>query len=97
MISLEVPGVDEKDIHVELNDRVLTIRGNKRHEESGEDESYHWVERSYGAFQRLLSLPDDALDEGLSARFRKGVLTIEVPRDQGRSNDDRRVIEVQSG
>ena len=79
-ISVEVPGVDEKDIHLELSDNTLTIRGKKEREEEEKDKNYYRLERSYGSFQRVLSLPDDAEQDGIKAKFKKGVLNITVPR-----------------
>ena len=56
-ITAELPGVAEKDIDVTLDDDILTIRGEKRFEQSDEKENFHFVERSYGTFQRSLRLP----------------------------------------
>jgi HSP20 family protein len=97
VVTLEVPGVDESDVRVELNDRILIIRGEKKHEAGRDDETYHWVERSYGAFQRMLSLPDDVQDEAIEARFKHGVLTVTVPRSETARSDQRRVIEISRG
>jgi HSP20 family protein len=79
-ITVEVPGVDEKDVKVEIADNVLTIRGEKKQEKEEKKKDYYRVERSYGSFQRLLSLPGDADQEKVKAKFRKGVLTITMPR-----------------
>jgi HSP20 family protein len=79
-ISIEVPGVDEKDIRLELSDTTLTIRGEKKRDHEEKDKDYYRIERSYGSFQRVLSLPDDADQDGIKAKFKKGVLNITVPR-----------------
>jgi HSP20 family protein len=79
-ITVEVPGVEEDDIRLELADGALTISGEKKHEKEESDEQYHSVERSYGSFRRVLSLPEDASEEGIEADFKKGVLNITVPR-----------------
>lgn len=79
-ISVEVPGVDEKDISLELSDNTLTIRGDKKREQEEKDKNYYRLERSYGSFQRVLSLPDDADQDRIKAKFKKGVLNITVPR-----------------
>jgi HSP20 family protein len=94
VVTLEAPGVDEQDVRVELHDRNLVITGEKKHESSGDDEAYHWVERSYGTFRRMLTLPEDAREEGIEARFRRGVLTITVPREAGSRPERGRVIDV---
>jgi HSP20 family protein len=79
-ISVEVPGVNEQDIRVEIANNTMTIRGEKRQEKEEKKKDYYRIERSYGAFQRLLSLPDDADQENIKATFKKGVLSIKIPR-----------------
>lgn len=79
-ISVEVPGVDEKDVKVEITGNTLTIRGEKKQEKEEKNRNYYRIERSYGSFQRVLSLPDDADVDGVKASFKKGVLTITMPR-----------------
>ncbi|MDD3620001.1 MAG: Hsp20/alpha crystallin family protein [Desulfobulbaceae bacterium] len=79
-ITVEVPGVDEKDVRVEIANNTLTIRGEKKQEKEEKDKNYYRVERSYGSFQRVLSLPEDADQDGVKASFKKGVLTIAMPR-----------------
>lgn len=79
-ITVEVPGVDEKDIKLELVGDTLTIKGSKRQESSDNDKDYFRVERAYGAFQRVLSLPEDADRDQIEAQFHNGILTITMPR-----------------
>ncbi|MDX9786683.1 MAG: Hsp20/alpha crystallin family protein [Desulfobacterales bacterium] len=79
-VTVEVPGVDEKDIKLELSDNTLTIRGEKKREQEEKEKDYYRLERSYGSFQRILSLPDDADQDNIQAGFKKGVLTITIPR-----------------
>lgn len=79
-ITVEVPGVDEKDVKVEITDNTMTIHGEKKQEKEEKDKNYYRVERSYGSFQRVLSLPDDADQEKIKATFKKGILTIKMPR-----------------
>ncbi|HHL40109.1 MAG TPA: Hsp20/alpha crystallin family protein [Deltaproteobacteria bacterium] len=94
-ITVEVPGVSEDDVKVELADGVLTISGEKKHEEEKKDEYYHSVERSYGYFRRVLSLPDDADEEGVEAKYKNGVLTITVPRRESAASKEKvKVIDV---
>jgi HSP20 family protein len=81
-ISVELPGVEQKDIDVSVADGVLTVKGEKKAESEEKDKQYHRVERSYGSFQRRLSLPDDTDAEKVEAAFKNGVLTITVPRVQ---------------
>lgn len=90
-ITIEVPGVDEKDIEITLDNDILTVRGEKRQEQEKKEGSFHRVERSYGSFQRSLNLPGNADQESVKAAYSNGVLTITIgkrevsaPR-QGRS------------
>lgn len=79
-ISLEIPGVDEKDVKIEIADDVLTIRGEKKQKNEEKGKNYYRMERSYGTFQRTLSLPEDADQDGVRATFKKGILTVTMPR-----------------
>lgn len=79
-ISVEVPGVDEKDVKVEIVNDTLTIRGEKKQESEEKDKNYYRIERSYGSFQRVLSLPEDANQDGIAATFKNGILTVTMPR-----------------
>jgi len=76
----DLPGLDKKDVHVELKDNVLTIEGERRDERSDEDNT--WSERSYGHFFRSIPLPDGVNAESAKAKFENGVLdvTIDAPR-----------------
>jgi len=80
-INVEVPGVQEKDIELTLADGTLVIRGEKRDEQENRDQHYHRIERSYGSFQRMLSLPADADENAVEAKFNNGVLTITIAKD----------------
>jgi HSP20 family protein len=79
-VSLEAPGLTEKEISLELNQGVLTIRGEKKEENETKDRHYYRMERSYGSFQRVLALPEDCDQEGISASMKNGVLDITLPR-----------------
>jgi len=79
-ITAELPGVTEQDIEVSLEDDVLTIRGEKRFERKDDKENFHFVERSYGTFQRSLRLPYAVDSEEVQASFENGVLTVTVPK-----------------
>jgi HSP20 family protein len=83
-ISAELPGVEEKDVDITLDGDVLTIRGEKRFEQErgSEGENYHFVERSYGSFQRSLQLPYSVKAEEIRAEFHNGVLTLTLPKGE---------------
>jgi len=79
-IAVELPGLDEKDIEVNLTDDVLTIRGEKKEEREEKKRGYYMSERSYGAFHRMIPLPPGVDTDKADANFRHGVLTIRLPR-----------------
>ena len=94
-LSLELPGVAEKDIDVSLNDGVLTVRGEKKAEEKKEGKNWHRVERSYGSFQRSITLPKGIDEEAVSAKFKHGILEIDVAKSE-KKKDGSRKIEVKA-
>ena len=80
-ISLEVPGLKEEDLVLELNaNNTLSIRGEKNQEVETKEKRYYRVERSYGQFERLLALPADSDTEKLRATLTNGVLEIFLPK-----------------
>jgi HSP20 family protein len=89
-ITAELPGVTEQDIDVSLDDDVLTIRGEKKFERTDDKENFHFVERSYGTFQRSLRLPFPVAPEQVQARFENGVLTVTLMKT-GRQERSRRI------
>jgi HSP20 family protein len=89
-ITAELPGVSAQDIDVSLDDDVLTVRGEKKFERTNEKENFHFVERSYGTFQRSLRLPYAVDSEQIRASFENGVLTVTVPK-AGRQERSRRI------
>ncbi len=79
-ISAELPGVNESDIDVSFDDDVLIIRGEKKVEKTSDTESYHFVERSYGTFQRAVQLPCPVEADKARAEFDNGVLNVTFPK-----------------
>ena len=79
-ITAEMPGVAEKDVEVTVDDGLLVIKGEKRQEKEEKGRNRYLSERSYGAFQRIFSLPRDTQAAGVAARFHNGVLTVTVPK-----------------
>lgn len=80
MATLEVPGLDPKDIQISLQEQLLTIKGEKKHEREEKDERRHRVERAYGAFTRAIRLPVAVDGEKVTASFKNGVLTVTLPK-----------------
>ena len=72
--------MDEKDISLEIVNDTLTIRGEKKQEKEEKKKDFYRMERSYGTFQRVLTLPEDADQDGVKATFKKGVLTVTLAR-----------------
>ncbi len=79
-VSVEIPGVSEKDVSLELVHDTLIIRGEKNQEKQEKGKRFYRLERAYGSFQRTLSLPEDANKDNIKAGFKNGVLTISIPR-----------------
>lgn len=78
---VELPGVAEKDLDVQIADNVLTIRGEKRSERSEKgDEGYHYVERSFGSFARSIPLPVEVDPDRIEGEFKDGVLQLTMPK-----------------
>lgn len=94
MISVELPGVEQKDLKVSVQNDHLVIHGEKRSEETREAESYHTIERRYGHFQRVLNLPEDAKSNSISAEFKNGVLKITIGRDKSKTTSHQRNIPI---
>ena len=80
VITAELPGAGKDDVHVEVHDNVMTIRGEKRSERQEKKEQSRWVERSYGSFSRSFTLPANASADRVNASFKDGVLTVELPK-----------------
>lgn len=79
-VTMELPGVEEKDLDVEFAGDMLTVKGEKKSERSEKDENYHLSERTYGSFERSFRLPDDVDGAKATATFAKGVLSIALPK-----------------
>jgi HSP20 family protein len=79
-ITAELPGLEEKDVQINVADNVLTIRGEKKAEKEQKDKNYRLVERSYGSFERSLELPDGVNVDAIKASIDKGVLKVVVPK-----------------
>jgi HSP20 family protein len=73
---MEVPGIEEKDIDIRLENNLLTVRGERKMESETKEENYHRIERSYGSFSRSFSLPTSVNPEDVKAGYNKGVLTV---------------------
>lgn len=79
-IIAELPGVEENDIDIQIGNNVLSIRGEKKAEQEEKNKRYYRIERSYGSFQRNITLPTGVQEDKVEAHFKKGVLTISIPK-----------------
>jgi HSP20 family protein len=84
LVRADLPGVEEKDVNVELQDNVLTISGERKSDAEQHKEGYYRIERAYGAFSRSLTLPEGIDPEGIKAGFANGVLELRVPKPEER-------------
>jgi len=78
-LTVELPGLEEKDVSVEVSDGMLTVSGEKKFESEQKDKNYRMVERGYGSFSRSIELPAGAKAEQIKASLAKGVLTVTIP------------------
>ena len=79
-ITVELPGLQEKDVQVNFADNVLTVKGEKKVEKEEKDKNYRVFERSYGAFSRSLNLPTGVNPDAIKADLANGVLKLTVPK-----------------
>ena len=80
IIKAELPEVSKDDIEVKVSDGVITIKGERRMENSSEDEQHHRVESFYGSFSRSFSLPADVDESAINAESKDGVLKVRIPK-----------------
>jgi HSP20 family protein len=79
-VAVELPGMSDKDVAVTVDARVLTIRGEKKEEKEKKDKDVFRRERAYGSFRRTIELPSDVDSAKIEAKFKDGVLTIDLPK-----------------
>lgn len=82
-VKAELSGMDEKDIDVTLSHNILSISGEKKEESSSTKGDYHVSERKFGRFERSFTLPEGIDDSKIKAVFKKGVLSIHIPKKEG--------------
>src|SRR5579863_6820694 len=79
-LKIEVPGIDEKDIDVRVENNTLTVHGERKFEKDEKEENFRRVERQYGSFTRSFTLPQTVDTEKVSANYDKGILKISLPK-----------------
>jgi len=80
VLAAEIPGVDEKDVEIKVEDNNLTLRGERKFEKETKEENYHRIERSYGSFFRSFALPSYIDQDRIEAEHENGVLKIRMPK-----------------
>jgi HSP20 family protein len=79
-LTAELPGLDEKNVEVKVANGVLTIKGEKQEDKEEKNKDFHMRERRFGSFERALRIPDTVDADKIEARFKKGVLTVTLPK-----------------
>jgi len=80
VLKLEVPGVDEKDLDVRIENHTLTVKGERKFEKEEKEENFHRIERRYGSFYRAFTLPNTVDTENVAASYTAGVLKLELKK-----------------
>lgn len=80
VIKLEVPGIEEKDLDVRVENNTLTVRGERKFESEEKEENFHRIERSYGSFYRAFTLPTTVDADHVEAKYTAGVLKLELKK-----------------
>ena len=84
VLKADLPGLNEGDVSIEVEDKVLTVSGERKSEHEDKREGYYRVERSFGSFRRTLTLPEGVDPEAVSATCDKGVLEVRIPKPEAR-------------
>jgi HSP20 family protein len=84
VLRADLPGVDEKDVKIEIEDRVLTVSGERKAEHEERKHGYYRVERSSGSFTRTLTLPEGVDPSAIKASFEQGVLEVRIPKPEAK-------------
>jgi HSP20 family protein len=104
VLKADLPGLDEGDVAIEVQDGTLTISGERKAEHESHERGWYRIERSFGSFSRSLTLPDRVDPDGISASFNRGVLEVRIPKPEehkprrvqikaGRENGDTPAVE----
>jgi HSP20 family protein len=80
ILHLDLPGLNENDVNIEVKERLLTISGERRFEQESTNKGYHRVERAFGSFSRSITLPQGIEAEEIKANFDRGVLEVIIPK-----------------
>lgn len=90
-VMADLPGLDKKDINISLQDNVLTVKGERKHEEKKEGEHHYYYERSHGIFCRSFRLPEKVEEKDIKAEYKDGVLRVTLHKSEEAKS---RMIEI---
>lgn len=90
-VKADLPGIEEKDVKVNVENDMLVIQGERKREEEREDEGWYRAERSYGSFYRAIPLPQGAEADKANARFNNGVLEVTIPIPKSQQQQTRQI------
>lgn len=82
MVRAEIPGMTKDDIKVTVRDNMLSITGERKQEEETKDKTFHRIERCYGKFSRIITLPTEVESDKIKATYKDGVLNITLPKSE---------------
>lgn len=91
IVSVALPGVEEKDVQVELDDGQLVITGERKDEHEENDKQWHYREQRFGSFHRVIELPACLKTSDAKAKFRRGTLVVTVPKDPAKVESKHRI------
>jgi len=90
-VHVELPGVNKDDVHVTLQDGVLTIQGERREEKEQKGAKFHRRELSYGTFVRRFTMPDDASESNVDATFKDGILNVVIEKNKAKTSKAKQI------
>jgi HSP20 family protein len=84
VLRADLPGLAEEDVNIEVEDRVLTVSGERKAEQTESKDGFHRIERAFGSFSRSLTLPEGVDADAVTASFDRGVLEVRIPKPEQR-------------
>ena len=81
-VRMDIPGMEAKDIDIQVNGNLLTISGERKEEKEAKGKTYHRIERRVGSFCRTVTLPAPVKEEAVDAQYKNGILTIKLPKTE---------------
>ena len=92
LIKVEIPGMDKKDIEIEIDNNTLILKGEKKSEKEEENEESYVCERCYGSFRREIKLPENCNEEKIEALYENGVLSLKLPKKELKEKEKKKIL-----